>query len=278
MVRLLDEMSRLWSEAPRLAERERRAVRLRLRRGCPARTRSTRERAGRIASAPGRRSAGRTARRAWPDLAAGPLTSSARRLLRDPDQDDLRLGEREPRLGGCRRCRRWPPRPCVRRPAASRARRSDDVPRAITTPATTKGTRRLAGRLARAVCGSTDHADARGGRRARASPPVRAGWTAASSDRGYGRLRRTATPPVRGPDPVRRKRYGQAACAESGSTMQAGFVDRLERRGGDRLQLVEQGVRPALVAGSLEVPVGAVVGEDQPVVLHGLRIDLRVRG
>src|SRR6266540_3437394 len=48
-----------------------------------------------------------------------------------------------------------------------------------------------------------------------------------------------------------------------------GLVHGDEGRGGDPLQLVEQGVRPAGVAGSLEVPVGAVVGEDQAVVLHG---------
>ena len=47
------------------------------------------------------------------------------------------------------------------------------------------------------------------------------------------------------------------------------LVDRLEGAGRHLLQLVHQCLGPTRVGGAPEVPVGSVVGQDQPVVLHG---------
>ena len=56
---------------------------------------------------------------------------------------------------------------------------------------------------------------------------------------------------------------------------QRGLIDRLEVAGGNGLQLVEQRVVPAVLGGAAEVPVRPVVGDDESVVLHGAKHDLR---
>jgi hypothetical protein len=52
------------------------------------------------------------------------------------------------------------------------------------------------------------------------------------------------------------------------------LVDRLERAGRHLLELVDEGARPGRIGRPAEVPVGAVVGQDQAVLLHGAQHDL----
>ena len=61
-----------------------------------------------------------------------------------------------------------------------------------------------------------------------------------------------------------------------GADHQRGLVDRIERARRHLLELVDQGCWPPRIGGSAEVPVGAVVGQDQPVVLHGPQDHLRL--
>ena len=59
-----------------------------------------------------------------------------------------------------------------------------------------------------------------------------------------------------------------------------GLIHGLELRRGDRLQLADElrarGRAPPVVGRALEVPVGAVVGQDEAVVLEGLQHDLGI--
>src|ERR1700710_3202578 len=75
---------------------------------------------------------------------------------------------------------------------------------------------------------------------------------------------------------TRRKRPASCAhaCGPSSTTSSSAGVrascalDHLEGAAGDALELIEVLVVPAAVAAAAEVPVGAVVGDDQAVALH----------
>ncbi len=130
-----------------------------------------------------------------------------------------------------------------------------------------RGRRRSRGVRPRPDRGSLDlRAAARVRRRRRAGRRERPG--------GLGRRARGAGGPRAATRRALARTVGPAAV---GRDHAPGLVDRLERRRGDRLQLVEQAVAPVGVARALEVPVRAVVGHDHPVPLHRKQDDLRLR-
>ena len=88
---------------------------------------------------------------------------------------------------------------------------------------------------------------------------------------GRTRTRRRRWPPSgsRTPGEQGTRSTGLAGLSRVGIDHQRRLVHRLEGAGRHLLELVDQRERPPGVGGAPEVPVGSVVGQDQPVVLHG---------
>jgi hypothetical protein len=76
--------------------------------------------------------------------------------------------------------------------------------------------------------------------------------------------------------PGRRGRLRHVGGDRRGSAGDHGAgVHHLERAGGHLLQLIQVGVVPAGIGGATHEPVGPVVGDDEPVVLHACQQDQR---
>src|SRR5262245_48078787 len=89
------------------------------------------------------------------------------------------------------------------------------------------------------------------------------------------RLRVESSTKVPTPETLEMPRAGDCCGFVSAGVRAGGALDHLEGAAGDALQLVQVLVVPALVAAAAEVPVGAVVGDDQAVALHRQRDRLR---
>ena len=72
-----------------------------------------------------------------------------------------------------------------------------------------------------------------------------------------------------GPDPQLTEAPSWRACPELGSTMSADSSTASNALAGTCLSSLTSATGPAVVRRPAEVPVGAVVGQDQPVLLHG---------